>query len=336
MFVFVFVRYGQVHFANQILNFFVLMVFVYESIYLDNGIHSIGYGLLFLSVIHAGILLGRRAAFINAGLGIVIGSLLQYGQSSGYLHLATVLPSDYFRLAAYGGGLTIAASLIYLAMESLHQAILRLRQNEEVQVETNRRLQYEISERRAHEREQAAVLAMASAMREAATYAEIVPIILAKTMELFEGNASALSRFVGNNNDQIFEFSCGAWQSWEGSRLNKFPAWEKSTIGNNTLYVNNAVGKDLNFPLAAQLNQVSAIALVVLEGSELQIGALWLGSQQPIPPAELQILTAIGSMVANALQRIQLHTETRNRAEQLAAINRLGQFIAEKLDLVKI
>ncbi|MCX6045061.1 MAG: response regulator, partial [Chloroflexi bacterium] len=148
--------------------------------------------------------------------------------------------------------------------------------------------------------------------------------------------ASALSRFVGNNNDQIFEFSCGAWQSWEGSRLSKFPAWEKSTIGNNTLYVNNAVGKDLNFPLAAQLNQVSAVALVVLEGSELQIGALWLGSQQPISPAELQILTAIGSMVANALQRIQLHTETRNRAEQLAAINRLGQFIAETLDLVKI
>ncbi len=333
---FILVRRGLVRLANQVLNCAVLFIFIYEAVYLDNGIHSIGYGLLYLAVLHAGILLGRRAAFINAGFAIVVGIILQYTQHNQLLPVLHATPSDYFRLAAYGGGLTIAASISYLAMDSLRQAITRLHQNEAVQAETTRSLQHEISERRAHEREQVAVLAMASAMRKAATYNEIVPIILDKTIELLGGSASALSRFTGSNNQQIVEFSHGVWQAWVGGRLTKFPAWEKLITGNSTVYVNNAIDKDLDFPFAAHLNQVSAIACVLLEGSELQIGALWLGSQQPIMPPDLQILAAIGSMVANALQRIQLHAETRNRAEQLAEINHLGQFIAETLDLAKI
>jgi PAS domain S-box-containing protein len=332
----VLLRWGFIHFANRLLNMGILCIFTYEAIFLDNDIRSVGYALLYLAVIHAGITLGRRAAFWNTGMIMLLGIALQYAKHWGLLPPVAAMPSDYFRLTAYSGGLTIAASLIYLSTESLQQAIASLQQNEAIQVETNCRLQYEISEWRAHEREQAAVLTMAGAMRKVDAYAEIVPIILAKTLEILGGSAAALSRFTGNSNEQTFEFDQGDWHTWSGRRLTQFPNWEKSTIGNSTIYVNNAVAEDQKFPLAEQMNQVNAVALVLLEGTELQIGGLWLGSQQAITPADLQILAAIGAMVASALQRIQLHAETSNRAKQLAAINRLGQFIAETLDLVEI
>ncbi|MFN8492684.1 MAG: response regulator [Caldilineaceae bacterium] len=333
---FLMLRYGFVNLANRMLNVGVVVSFTYEAAFIDNGIFSVGYGLLYLAIIHAGIVLGRRAAFLNAVIGIVIGIALEYGRAIGYLAPVAILPSNYFRLTAFGGGLTIAATLIYMATEGLNQAISSLRQNETMQAETTRKLQYEISERRAREREQVAVLTMASAMRGAATYAEIVPIILKTTVEIFAGAGAALSRFTGNNNEQVFEFALGQWEDWAEAKLASFPTWEKSQLGNCTVYINNAVDGDHNFPLRAKLHQLPAVATVVLEGTELQIGALWLGCQQPITSQDLRILASIGNMVANALQRIQLHTEARNRAEQLGEINRLGQFIAETLDLAQI
>ena len=74
-------------------------------------------------------------------------------------------------------------------------------------------------------------------------------------------------------------------------------------IGNSTIYLNNTVAEDAKFPLAEQMNEVNAVALVLLEGTELQIGALWLGSQQAIMPPDLRILAAIGTMAAKTLCR---------------------------------
>ncbi len=329
-------RAGFIQLANYIFNLGLLFSLTYCAIFLDGGIHGSSYPLLYVTVVHAGILLGRRAAFVNASVTILIGIILYYAEANGLLPSASIALAAYLQLAIYAGGLTVAASLIYLATESLNQAILRLRQNEAAQAEINRRLQHEISERKIHEREQAAVLMLAGAMRKASTYAEIVPIILDKMMEIFDGYTTALSRFTGNQDEQIVEFTQGDWRSWAGRRLAHFPDWEKVIIGANTLFVNNQVDLDGDFPFGEHPTEVQATALVVLEGTALQIGALWLGSRQPLAAQDLQILAAVGSMVANALQRIQLHAETRSRAEQLAEINRLGQFIAETLDLSKI
>jgi len=329
-------RAGYVRLANYIFSVGLLIICTYSAIFLDGGIHGASYPLLYVTVVHAGILLGRRAAFVNASVTILIGIYLYFAEQNGLLPSAGVALPAYLQLAIYAGGLTVAASLIYLATESLNQAILRLRHNEAAQAEINRRLQHEISERKVHEREQAAVLMMAGAMRKASTYAEIVPIILDKTLEIFDGCTTALSRFTGNQDEQIIEFTQGDWRSWTGRRLAHFPDWEKVIIGASTLFVNNHVDMDGDFPFGEHPTEVQATALVVLEGTALQIGALWLGSRQPLAAQDLQILAAIGSMVANALQRIQLHAETRSRAEQLAEINRLGQFIAETLDLSKI
>ena len=329
-------RTGFIQLANYIFNLGVLFICTYCAFFFDGGIHGVSYPLLYVTVVHAGILLGRRAAFVNASLTILIGIFLFYAENNGFLPSAGTMLATYLRLAIYAGGLTVAASLIYLATESLNQAILRLRQNEASQAEINRRLQHEISERKVHEREQAAVLTLAGAMRKASTYTEIVPIILDKMLEIFDGCTTALSRFTGNQDEQIIEFTQGDWRSWTGRRLSHFPDWEKVVIGASTLFVNNQVDLDGDFPFGEHPTEVQATALVVLEGTALQIGALWLGSRQPLAAQDLQILAAIGNMVANALQRIQLHAETRSRAEQLAEINRLGQFIAETLDLSKI
>ena len=49
---FVLLRCGLIRLANQLLNVGILCIFTYEAIFLDNDIRSVGYGLLYLAVIH--------------------------------------------------------------------------------------------------------------------------------------------------------------------------------------------------------------------------------------------------------------------------------------------
>ena len=82
---FVLSRWGFIHFANQMLNLGILFIFTYEAIFVDTDIRSVGYGLLYLAVIHAGIMLGCRARFWNAGIIILLGITLQYAKRWGLL-----------------------------------------------------------------------------------------------------------------------------------------------------------------------------------------------------------------------------------------------------------
>ncbi len=190
----------------------------------------------------------------------------------------------------------------------------------------------------AHEYEQAAVLRMAGAMRVAKDRPMIISIILNTLMEILGAKAAAFSRSSGLGDEQVIEQSCGDWQAYTGEKFTALPRWECVTQGNSLIYFNNMIGEyanpsTQNFVLSNQLPDINAIAGVLLESTEHRIGALWIGCQPLIAEQEVRILAAVSSLVANALQRIHVQTETARRAEALAAINQLCLSIGETFDL---
>jgi PAS domain S-box-containing protein len=200
-----------------------------------------------------------------------------------------------------------------------------------VQKTTNQTLHQELLERRQREREQTAVLTMASAMRTATDHHAIISVILDTLLDIFASDAAAFTQIAGEQDEQIIEQGRGAWQEWAGRTLAPLSPANRITIGASTIYLNNT-SEQAKKPPADPLQCPAPAACVILESNEQRLGALWVGGQQPITEQDLRILAAIGSMVANALQRIRTQAETRRRAEQLAAINRLGGLIAKTFD----
>jgi signal transduction histidine kinase len=66
------------------------------------------------------------------------------------------------------------------------------------------------------------------------------------------------------------------------------------------------------------------------------IGVLGAGRRKEFADADTSLLAALADIAANAIRRATLHDQTRQRAEQLAAINTLSHALAEILSLPQI
>ena len=334
LFAYWFLHQKRVIVANIIYVFGMGIVLTLASVYIGGGLRSASYPLFVMLVIYAGITISKQAALITMLCTILIGVGLVLLENSGLLPSVNAIVLNPVRLATYSGSLIVITTLLYIAIGGLNQALARLHQNEASQAETNRRLQEEIEARTAREREQAAVLTMASAMRTAPDRTTIVPVILTKLIELFHAQGVALVVPTPNSSEQRVEQGQGLWQAWSGEVAPNYAEWHKITLGNSTAFVQPDDLSERSLP-----DSVTGVAYAVamaLEPSGGLIGSIWLGGALPFDPQDLRILAAIGEMVGNALQRIEQHAETQRRAEQLAAVNRLGHIIAETLELPQI
>ncbi len=65
-----------------------------------------------------------------------------------------------------------------------------------------------------------------------------------------------------------------------------------------------------------------AVACVPVLAQHLPIGVLWIGRHTPIMKQEVSLLSAIGEMVGNAIQRMRLHEQTVELLADLQQANR--------------
>jgi PAS domain S-box-containing protein len=331
---------GYVFAANMLSVFGQSSALLFSAFFVGGGVSSGTYGIFFVVVVFAGILLSSRAAILAALTGILFGLGMVYAENRGLLPSANAHVDPLVRWAIYSAGLTLAAFSSYLATRSTNLAIHRLRVKEVELVALNRQLQQEIRDREQRAREQTVPLAMANAMRTAKDRDAIIPAILNGLLDHFGASAAAYATFTGSQDEQVVEQSNGLWHAWSGHTISEFPFWEKHAISSHTIYLDNDLQQTTNtlhlFTLADLVAGVSAAAAIVLEGTEHRLGTLWIGCQRDITAQDLRILSTIASMVTNALQRIQVQDETRRRAEQLATISQLGQFVGETFDIAQI
>jgi HD-GYP domain-containing protein (c-di-GMP phosphodiesterase class II) len=84
------------------------------------------------------------------------------------------------------------------------------------------------------------------------------------------------------------------------------------------------------------LGGVPLASCIPLGAQGQPMGVLWVGHARPLSDEELRLLIAITDIAANALRRATFHEQTQLRADQLAAVNRLGRALAESLDLEQV
>lgn len=215
-----------------------------------------------------------------------------------------VINAESVRLDAFGPGderllLTIAGQLA--------TAIARLRLFDE----TRRRVE-----------ELSAVAQVSAALRVARTRAQISTIILDQVQALFEMDGSALAMRDPDGDTTIIEAARGSLLEAVGVRIPSGVGVSEEIIASGQPYVNPDVYSD---PRAFGLHYHGAsraVAGIPLKASERVIGVLWVGRRSPVTPSEVQLLTAIADIAANAIRRTTLFEKTLFQAEQITQIMR--------------
>ena len=178
----------------------------------------------------------------------------------------------------------------------------------------------DITERRQHKREQEAIITVSSALRQAQTRADMLPIILDQLFTLLNANGTALAIYDPQTDHAVIEEAYGELGNGRNMRLPTQGSISGQVMQSGQPYVTADIKNDPNLHRSSLLGNVRAAVCVPLIAQEKPIGVIWVGRQHPFKQAELDILTAIANMAANAIYRITLQEQTLSQAEQIVQI----------------
>lgn len=191
----------------------------------------------------------------------------------------------------------------------------------------------DITSQKQRERELEAITKVSLALRDAATRAEMLPIILSQAGELLYAGAVALVAYDANTSETYVEAATGAWASATGQRLPEEEGLTSQVIRAGLPYNNPDIRSETRMARLGLIGDLRAMAGVPLFVKDRFLGALWVARDQPVSVEELRILTAIGNLTSSSLHRAGLFAQTRKRLEYLTALRAIDQAIAASMDV---
>jgi len=191
----------------------------------------------------------------------------------------------------------------------------------------------DVTERRQRQLEMQAIATVSTALRNAATRAQMSPIILDQLLDLFRANGSAFDLYDAASGNVVIESARGAWAALAGQRVAPGQGIIGHVIASGETYVNDDARSDPRLFPAAVIESVRALACVPVFAQGQPFGGLWVGRETPFGNDDIRVLTAIAEIAGNAFQRATLHEQTERRLRHLAALRAIDLAISSSLDL---
>jgi len=198
-------------------------------------------------------------------------------------------------------------------------------------------MQFEQISRRAEELGMMAQIS--SALRTASTRAEMLPIISEQLTSLLKADCTLFAAFNPTEKELMIEQASGPIASLMGQRVKQGEGLFGHLIQSGERYISADVKMNDRLGDPQLLGDLRSVAIIPLIVQEERIGLIGVGREEKngtMPPAfserEINLLTAIGDMIANAIQRASLHEETVRNNEQLIIVNQLGRSLTETLN----
>lgn len=198
-------------------------------------------------------------------------------------------------------------------------------------------IKQDITFRRQREREQAALISVATALRTASTRSEMVTILLSQLLEFLDAQGAAFITRLTESGEGLCELGMGEWRDWVGKHI---PVGEGITglvFETGQYYYTNDFINDPKLFYRGQTANLECAACVplIVQGGQI-IGAVWIGRHVEFTDAVLRTIMGIVDIGANAIQRAALYEEARRRIQRLAALHNIDMAITASVGLDNI
>ncbi|MBN2500155.1 MAG: PAS domain S-box protein [Anaerolineales bacterium] len=176
----------------------------------------------------------------------------------------------------------------------------------------------DITDRKQHERELETFITLATALRQVDNRNDMIPIILEQTVKLMSGNGATLVRHDADTGKLTFERGIGISQAVTGKTLPVGKGISGLVVETKEPYVCNDLANDpVNVRLVDVPMSTAGIAMPMIAEGEI-IGVLWVHKEHAFSVNDVNILTIISEISANALHRTALFENLENSHQELA------------------
>ncbi|MDD5367722.1 MAG: GAF domain-containing protein [Anaerolineaceae bacterium] len=190
----------------------------------------------------------------------------------------------------------------------------------------------DVTENRQREREMEALASVASALRNALTRVEMLPIILNQVISLLHVKGALFARQDAATKEILIEHTVGAWSSARGRRIPAHTGITSRVMQSGETYWTNHAADDPVLLRSYFLGNLENAACVPFITHHQTIGVVWIGKEGEITPNDLRVLTAIGDIAASAIQRAVLFEQTQLRLQRLIGLHSIDMAISASLD----
>lgn len=182
-----------------------------------------------------------------------------------------------------------------------------------------------------------ALFTVSSALREARSLDEMLPIILTKTLEILQTDTGAVFCLEERTQGLVARAAIGRMEKIAGLRLGPGEGVCGHVARTRVPYPFTDLAADPHTPDRVRpslVKGVSGICLPLLSRETL-VGTIIIGSEtlRAFSDDEIRLLTAVADMAANAIHRATLIEELNQRVHQLSTLFEVGQGITANLRL---
>lgn len=191
----------------------------------------------------------------------------------------------------------------------------------------------DITERKQRERELQSVATLSAALRVASSRAELVSVVAGQVLDLLQVDAAVISMRDSVTGETVDELAVGEWAATTGLRLPPGEGIAGHVIVAGAPSLDNNVSSDGRSATLDLRGGIRAVACTPLGTGAETFGALSIGSKTDLTPEDVELLTALGDIAANAIHRATLHERTEQHLHRLAALHTIDTAVSASLDL---
>jgi HD-GYP domain-containing protein (c-di-GMP phosphodiesterase class II)/pSer/pThr/pTyr-binding forkhead associated (FHA) protein len=177
------------------------------------------------------------------------------------------------------------------------------------------------------------LLQLSSALRQASTRADMLPIILDKALALVAVEGCVLVLRDQASDTSTVELGRGALAQLAGERQLLDEPLIQQALASGKVEVNDEMSTNRRLLRPSLFSGLTAVASVPLVAQDYTLGVLIVGRKTELQDSELRLLRAIADIAASALHASVLRDQTEQRLHRLIALRTIDQSIAANRDL---
>jgi response regulator RpfG family c-di-GMP phosphodiesterase/PAS domain-containing protein len=185
-----------------------------------------------------------------------------------------------------------------------------------------------------HKQDTLQLIALVSAaLRNAKDRAEMLNLVVSQITRYLNIHSVALFLARPEDRDFVIERASGEWLAASGRSLPKSSITRATITSSDHPYTHPDIRRESHFPLADLVKKDVAFLALPLQTQQTTIGQLWVGAKTPFAQLDIELLSTLADIVANAIHRATLYEHSQQYAEQIATASAIGRALSTTLEI---